>query len=173
MVESVVSMDVVLSNGDVATCRPQGPNKDLFRCVVGGYGLFGAIASVELKVVPNVKISMEYLRWVPPRPCSVVCPSCRHLPPFLPVFSSVRGPRCLHVHVCRQRGRLPVSVCIGCCLCAVPPAPTLHDEGACTHAPAPDVHRVSSLCAGCRATSSCGSTRSTCATPRLTSSSRA
>lgn len=49
---SIRSLEVMLADGSVVTCSPT-VNVDLFRHVVGGYGLFGIILSAELEVVDN------------------------------------------------------------------------------------------------------------------------
>jgi FAD/FMN-containing dehydrogenase len=49
---TVRSMRVMLSNGDVVTASPT-ENSELFRHVLGGYGLFGVILDVDLDVVDN------------------------------------------------------------------------------------------------------------------------
>lgn len=49
---SIRSLRVMLADGRVVTASPT-ENDELFRHVVGGYGLFGVILSAELEVVPN------------------------------------------------------------------------------------------------------------------------
>ncbi|MEX0956572.1 MAG: FAD-binding oxidoreductase [Rhizobiaceae bacterium] len=49
---SIRSLEVMLADGSVVTCS-RSANVDLFRHVVGGYGLFGVILSAELEVVDN------------------------------------------------------------------------------------------------------------------------
>jgi FAD/FMN-containing dehydrogenase len=49
---TVRSMRVMLSNGDIVTASP-AENADLFRHVLGGYGLFGVILDADLDVVDN------------------------------------------------------------------------------------------------------------------------
>ena len=49
---SIRSLRVMLADGNVLTVSPT-ENADLFRLIVGGYGLFGVILSAELEVVPN------------------------------------------------------------------------------------------------------------------------
>src|SRR6201998_196956 len=49
---TVRSMRVMLSNGDVVNASPT-ENTELFRHVLGGYGLFGVILDVDLDVVDN------------------------------------------------------------------------------------------------------------------------
>jgi FAD binding domain len=63
---SVVAMDVALATGElVHCCRAHRP--DLFRGVIGGLGLLGVIASVRLRVVPNVQLRMRTSPPVPVR----------------------------------------------------------------------------------------------------------
>jgi FAD/FMN-containing dehydrogenase len=61
MYESVISLDVIDSTGQRLTCS-RTQNRELFSLVIGGYGLFGFICEVTMKVVPNVKISMESVK---------------------------------------------------------------------------------------------------------------
>ena len=49
---SIRSLRVMKADGSVVTASP-AENDELFRHVVGGYGLFGVILSAELEVVPN------------------------------------------------------------------------------------------------------------------------
>ena len=49
---TVRSLRVMLSNGDIVTASPT-ENSDLFRHVLGGYGLFGVILDADLAVVDN------------------------------------------------------------------------------------------------------------------------
>ncbi len=51
-VESFVLVD---GDGDVHTCS-RTENAELFRLVIGGYGLFGVITSVTLRLIPRQKI---------------------------------------------------------------------------------------------------------------------
>ncbi len=58
MASSIISMRVVTPRGDLVECsRTVLP--DLFRHVIGGYGMFGIIADVTLRVVNNVKLRLE------------------------------------------------------------------------------------------------------------------
>ena len=49
---SIRSLEVMLADGSKVTCSPT-QNEDLFRHVVGGYGLFGVILRATLEIVPN------------------------------------------------------------------------------------------------------------------------
>ena len=55
---SVVSFRLMKADGSVLRCS-RTENAELFSLVLGGYGLFGVILDVELKVVPNVKYRLE------------------------------------------------------------------------------------------------------------------
>lgn len=50
---SIRGLRVMLADGAILACSPES-NTDLFRHVVGGYGLFGVILSADLEIVPNV-----------------------------------------------------------------------------------------------------------------------
>ena len=51
-VESFVLID---AQGEARTCS-RTENAELFRLAIGGYGLFGAISTVKLRLVPRQKI---------------------------------------------------------------------------------------------------------------------
>lgn len=50
---SIRALRVMLADGTILACSRES-NADLFRHVVGGYGLFGVILSADLEIVPNV-----------------------------------------------------------------------------------------------------------------------
>ncbi|MGE0280157.1 MAG: FAD-dependent oxidoreductase [Rhizobiaceae bacterium] len=50
---SIKSLRVMLADGSIVGCS-HNENADLFRHVVGGYGLFGVVLSAELEIVLNV-----------------------------------------------------------------------------------------------------------------------
>lgn len=52
IMNSLNSVRIMLGDGSIANAS-RNENPDLFRLVVGGYGLFGIILSAELEVVPN------------------------------------------------------------------------------------------------------------------------
>lgn len=52
IVDSVSSFRLLKADGEIVKCS-RDENKDLFALVLGGYGLFGVILEVDLKVVPN------------------------------------------------------------------------------------------------------------------------
>jgi FAD/FMN-containing dehydrogenase len=54
-VDDVESLQVVLASGEVVECN-RTANAELFRCVVGGYGLFGVVSAVTLRLTPRVKV---------------------------------------------------------------------------------------------------------------------
>jgi FAD/FMN-containing dehydrogenase len=55
IVGQVLAFDLVDANGHVRTCS-RTSNADLFRLAIGGYGLFGVITRVQLKLRPRVKV---------------------------------------------------------------------------------------------------------------------
>jgi FAD/FMN-containing dehydrogenase len=58
IMDSIRSLRVMLANGRIVTASSD-ENPELFRLVVGGYGLFGIILSAELEVVPNAVYGSE------------------------------------------------------------------------------------------------------------------
>jgi FAD/FMN-containing dehydrogenase len=55
IVDQVEAFDLLTASGEVVICsRRQHP--DLFRLAIGGYGLFGLIANVQLRLRPRVKV---------------------------------------------------------------------------------------------------------------------
>jgi hypothetical protein len=57
---TVRSMRIMLSNGDVVKASPT-ENADLFRHVLGGYGLFGVILDADLNIADNEMYDRELL----------------------------------------------------------------------------------------------------------------
>jgi len=55
IVQQVESFDLMDHTGDVVRCS-RTERADLFRLVIGGYGLFGVITSVTLRLRPRVKV---------------------------------------------------------------------------------------------------------------------
>lgn len=51
MVDDVESFTLIDANGDIKTCS-RTENKELFQLVIGGYGLFGVIGTVKLRLAP-------------------------------------------------------------------------------------------------------------------------
>lgn len=54
-ISNVESFRLVNAEGDLVTCSRR-ENPELFRLVIGGYGLFGVVCSVTLRLVPRQKI---------------------------------------------------------------------------------------------------------------------
>ncbi len=54
-ISDVESFDLIDANGDVKTCS-RDENADLFRLVHGGYGLFGIVTTVKLRLIPRRKV---------------------------------------------------------------------------------------------------------------------
>src|ERR1039457_5099264 len=55
IVNDVESFELMDANGDVIRCD-RGAHRELFRYAIGGYGLFGVITSVRLRLTPRVKV---------------------------------------------------------------------------------------------------------------------
>ena len=49
------------ATGEIARCS-RSENIELFRHVVGGYGLFGVVTAVTLRLVPRVKVQRQVAR---------------------------------------------------------------------------------------------------------------
>lgn len=62
--ESVISFTLMKENGELVNCSRQ-ENQELFKLVIGGYGLFGVILDVKLKVVNNIALKYKYIRLNP------------------------------------------------------------------------------------------------------------
>lgn len=54
-VADVESFLLITADGEALRCSRNG-NRDLFRLAIGGYGLFGAVASLRLRLVPRLKL---------------------------------------------------------------------------------------------------------------------
>lgn len=61
---SVVSFTLMNHNGEIINCSRE-ENAELFQSVIGGYGLFGVILDVKLRVVDNV--ALKYKNFIFPR----------------------------------------------------------------------------------------------------------
>jgi FAD/FMN-containing dehydrogenase len=61
---SVISFNLLTENGEIINCSRQ-ENQELFNLVIGGYGLFGVILDVKLKVVDNIALQYKYIRLSP------------------------------------------------------------------------------------------------------------
>jgi FAD/FMN-containing dehydrogenase len=55
IVGQVHAFDLIGPDGEIRTCS-RSENADLFRLAIGGYGLFGVISRVELRLRPRVKV---------------------------------------------------------------------------------------------------------------------
>ncbi len=55
IVDQVEAFDLLTASGEVVTCSRR-QHSDLFRLAIGGYGLFGLITNVQLRLRPRVKV---------------------------------------------------------------------------------------------------------------------
>ena len=55
IINDVESFQLMNSSGDLLHCD-RSNNADLFRLVIGGYGLFGVVTSIRLRLTPRVKV---------------------------------------------------------------------------------------------------------------------
>ena len=58
---SVISFTLMDANGKIRNCS-RTENPELFKFVIGGYGLFGVILDVKLRVVNNTAMQYKYVR---------------------------------------------------------------------------------------------------------------
>ncbi|MBI3233270.1 MAG: FAD-binding oxidoreductase [Bacteroidetes bacterium] len=61
---SVISFTLMMENGEIVNCS-RNENTELFKLAIGGYGLFGVILDVKLKVVNNLALKYRYVRLNP------------------------------------------------------------------------------------------------------------
>lgn len=61
---SVISFTLLNHNGEILNCS-RTENQELFSLVIGGYGLFGIILDVKLKVIENEELQFKYVRLSP------------------------------------------------------------------------------------------------------------
>lgn len=61
---SVVSFTLMNHNGQILNCS-RNENQELFGLVIGGYGLFGIVLDIKLKVVENESLKFKYIRLDP------------------------------------------------------------------------------------------------------------
>jgi hypothetical protein len=61
---SIISFTLMNYKGEILNCS-RTENKELFSLVIGGYGLFGIILDVKLKVVENESLQFKYIRLSP------------------------------------------------------------------------------------------------------------
>jgi len=57
---SIVSFSLMNYKGEILNCS-RTENKELFRLVIGGYGLFGIILNVKLNIVENEALQFKYI----------------------------------------------------------------------------------------------------------------
>ncbi|TGD58480.1 FAD-binding oxidoreductase [Flavobacterium humi] len=62
MSSSVLSFTLMKADGEIVTCS-RTENKELFSLVIGGYGLFGIILDVKLKVVDNENLNFNRFKF--------------------------------------------------------------------------------------------------------------
>ena len=58
--KSIVEIELIDSNGNIILCN-KNLNNELFFLVIGGYGLFGIITKVKLRIINNKKLNMKTL----------------------------------------------------------------------------------------------------------------
>ena len=58
---SVISFTLMNADGEIITCSRK-QNVELFKSVLGGYGLFGIILDVNLKIVDNTALEYKYVK---------------------------------------------------------------------------------------------------------------
>lgn len=58
---SVISFTLMDESGKIINCSRE-ENPELFKLVIGGYGLFGVILDIRLKVVDNTALQYKYVR---------------------------------------------------------------------------------------------------------------
>ncbi len=61
---SVISFTLMKENGEIINCSRR-ENQELFKLVLGGYGLFGVVLDIKLKVVENEALQFKYIRLSP------------------------------------------------------------------------------------------------------------
>jgi FAD/FMN-containing dehydrogenase len=61
LVADIEGLEVVTADGSLTRCSREH-NPELFRHVVGGYGLFGVVTAVTLRLVPRVKVERRVAR---------------------------------------------------------------------------------------------------------------
>lgn len=62
--ESVISFTLMNENGEIINCS-RSENQELFKLAIGGYGLFGIILDIKLKIVDNNALQYKYIRLSP------------------------------------------------------------------------------------------------------------
>lgn len=61
---SILSFTLMTENGKIVNCS-RTENAELFKLVIGGYGLFGIIMDIKLSVVENIALQYKYIRLGP------------------------------------------------------------------------------------------------------------
>jgi FAD/FMN-containing dehydrogenase len=61
---SILSFTILNHNGEILNCS-RTENQELFSLVIGGYGLFGIILDIKLKIVDNEELQFKYIRLSP------------------------------------------------------------------------------------------------------------
>jgi FAD/FMN-containing dehydrogenase len=88
-INDVESFQVMNAEGEVNRCD-RATNPELFRLVIGGYGLFGVVTSVQLRLRPRVKVrrvvKLADLHDIPDAFAGPVADHPPHLPQAIPVL---------------------------------------------------------------------------------------
>ncbi len=63
--DTILSCSLSLLQGEIVVCDGEEKNPELFSHLIGGYGLFGIIYQVTVRVVPNVKLTMQMNKLLP------------------------------------------------------------------------------------------------------------
>ena len=61
LIESVKSLKLIDAHSNIVECSAE-KNKELFNCVVGGYGLFGVVFEITFKVSKNCMTKMKVIK---------------------------------------------------------------------------------------------------------------
>lgn len=64
LADSIISFKLAMSDGTIVECTRE-KNSQLFSLVIGGYGLFGVVTEVTLKVVENSQLKMSSKQLIP------------------------------------------------------------------------------------------------------------
>lgn len=56
--DTIIDLTVMMADGVILSCSPSN-NHDLFRGIIGGYGLLAIIISATLRTAPNQKVKLE------------------------------------------------------------------------------------------------------------------
>ena len=55
IIDQVEQFDLLCADGEIRSCS-RNEHQELFRLAIGGYGLFGAITQVQLRLMPSIKV---------------------------------------------------------------------------------------------------------------------